>query len=532
MRRKTDRILVLAAVVLAASAHVGSPDTYFEGAAGPYPVRVIVRSPGVVPGLAQITVRLLGGRPPAARRVTVLPLYWDPRTAVPPPPDTARRVPGDAMLYSAALWLMVGGSYSVQVTVDGDAGSGTVIVPVQAVATRRLELQKPLGVTLLALGAFLFLGALTIVGAAVRESVLAPGEEPDRRRILRSRFTVGASGVVFALLLVGGRAWWNAEDAAYRSGIYKPLHAAASVRIAGGREILHFAIDDSEWLSRRQWTPLIPDHGKLMHLFLVRAPGLGAFAHLHPLPLDSNTFEANLPPLPAGRYRLYADITHESGFTQTLTDTLEIATTGGRSPPSDPDDSWLEDSRQPSAVNRHLAARLADGSTMTWERGGEPLVAGRDASLVFAIRAPDGTAAALEPYLGMAGHAMLTRDDGAVFVHLHPAGTISIASQETFLLRQPGDTVRGTLGRRITDLEKGQMRGEWGGVPLGPTRSRGAHPKVPLPTPHSPMWSPDSRVSFPYAFPKPGRYRIWVQVKRNGSVLTGAFDAEVGASPP
>ena len=39
---------------------------------------------------------------------------------------------------------------------------------------------------------------------------------------------------------------------------------------------------------------------------------------------------------------------------------------------------------------------------------------------------------------------------------------------------------------------------------------------------------PASRsLSFPYAFPKPGHYRLWVQVKRAGRILTGTFDAQV-----
>ncbi len=141
--------------------------------------------------------------------------------------------------------------------------------------------------------------------------------------------------------------------------------------------------------------------------------------------------------------------------------------------------------------------RLSDGSTMTWERGAGPIVADRDASLRFEIRTPGGAPAALEPYMGMPGHLMLTRFDGAVFVHLHPAGTISLASQEAFLLRQPGDTLRGSLGRRLTAAER-PMRG---------------------PTPDV--------VSFPYAFPQPGPYRLWVQVKRNGRILTGVFDVDV-----
>ena len=34
-------------------------------------------------------------------------------------------------------------------------------------------------------------------------------------------------------------------------------------------------------------------------------------------------------------------------------------------------------------------------------------------------------------------------------------------------------------------------------------------------------------VSFPYGFPTPGDYRIFVQVKRGGTIETGVFDAQV-----
>ena len=497
-------LLAIGAVALIASAHVGSPDTYFEGSAGPYRVRVIVRNPGVVPGLAQITVRLLAPvSPRAVQRVLVLPVFWDPKTAAPPPPDVAERVPGDSTAYSAALWLMAGGSYSVQVTVEGDAGIGTALVPVMAVATRRLALAGPLGVALLGLGAFLFAGAVTIIGAAVRESGLEPGAEPDRRRTRRARVAMAGATLVLALALLGGRAWWNGVDAAYRTGLYQPLHATATARSTGRGRVLRLAIDDTAWTdAKRQWTPLVPDHGHLMHLFLVRDSSLDGFAHLHPLPHDSTTFEAALPPLAAGPYRVYADIVHESGFAQTLVAAVDLGAPPSTWRPTDPDDAWTPGNGKGETGN---VSNLADGSAMVWERGDAALVVDRDAPLRFAVRTADGKPAVLEPYMGMAGHAMIARDDGQVFVHLHPAGTISLAALETFVLRQPGDTVRGALGKRLRAMEAGM--GEPGEVGSGV-------------------------VSFPYAFPKPGSYRIWVQVKRAGRILTGAFGAEVGTAQP
>lgn len=83
---------------------------------------------------------------------------------------------------------------------------------------------------------------------------------------------------------------------------------------------------------------------------------------------------------------------------------------------------------------------LPDGASITWERKRNSLTANEDAALRFTVREPDGPEARLAPYLGMPGHAVVARDDGGVYIHLHPNGTVSMAAQEALGARQKTDT--------------------------------------------------------------------------------------------
>lgn len=470
------RAFALALALLVCSAHVGSPDVYYEGSAGPYPVLVIVRLPGVVPGVAEVTVHVTGAAP---ERVTLFVNRYDATAAAPPPEDATRAI-GDSSTFVGKAWVMTGGSNSVTVGVHGSRGSGTVIVPIVAVATRRLPLYRGLGFILGAIGIFLFVGAMSIGGAAVRESTLEPGQVPDAAHRSRARFAMVGTGVFVAGMLFGGWKWWNSTDAEFRELMYRPFETRASVAPPGQ---LAFAIVDSAWLERHdanylqqrrhtQWSPLIPDHGKLMHLFLVADTGY-AFAHVHPATTDTDTFHASLPPLPAGRYRVFADIVHESGFDHTLVATVDLPGGDPAYVPSDSDDAYS------------LRAPGADGSSIR-KLGPDTVKVGRAAGLRF-------VSSGLEPYMGMAGHAVVVRDDGSVFIHLHPMGTVSSASQMALEMRQASDTGAGSLARRMAGM-------------------------APMPT-----GAVGDTVSFPYAFPKAGRYLVWVQLKRRGRVLTAPF---------
>jgi hypothetical protein len=493
VRRLLVSALLLGILLPASSrAHVGSPNVFFDGEAGPYPVRVIVRPPEVIPGVAEITVRVKEG---TAQRVTAQPIQWNAGVKGAPPPDVAEPVPGGEGLWSARLWFMRSSSYSVEVRVAGEAGEGRVLVPVVAVPKKVLPMQRGMGWLLAGLGLFLFCGALTLVGAAVRESTLGMGEVPDARRRTLARIVTAATGVFLLLILFGGKRWWDAADAEAQARIFKPFTLETTARAEGGRAVLRLAIDDR---SRRDESALMPDHGKLMHAFLIREPALDAFAHIHPVPAGENAFEVTLPPLPAGTYRVYADIVQESGFPQTLVDTVAVPAAAGDAPTPgapepDPDDSWRQGPPVTGLISAGPKLSILDeeGTQMLWHQA--PLEAGRETDLRFEVRSKDGHPIPLEPYMGMLSHAAITRDDGKVFVHLHPMGSINMAAQQAFETKI---------------------------APEAPATDHSAHA--------SHKGQGPSVVSFPYEFPEPGRYRIWVQVKSGGKVLTGVFDTKVG----
>jgi len=469
-----------------AEAHVGSPNVIYEGLAGPYPLRIIVRPPGVVPGLAEISVRVLKG---PVTNISVLPVRYDTGSKGSPAPDRATPVRGEPGLYNAQLWLMTSGAYSIFVNAEGENGNGTTVVPINSIATTRLEMSRWFGAGLLGFAIFLVLALISLVGAAVRESALPPGEVSDRP--WRARVAMISAGCVLALVLFGGRKWWSSVDSDYRNNrLYKPEQINASVRMDGGNAVLQLERVDGP----RGRPRLIPDHGKLMHVFLVKTPGQEAFAHLHPAHATRHIYQSALPPLPAGKYRVYADVTQESGFTQTLMANVELPAATSRereNAPTDPDDAFWTGEKGAGPDASSNSAGDSEGAKIEWLAPG-PFTALRETALQFRVTESNGGPAVLEPYLGMQGHAVIESKDETVYTHLHPFGNISMASQQRFV-----ETERTRAGKPNFEVICG------------------------LP-------NKGDAIVFPYEFPRAGEYRIWVQVKTKGKIRTAVFDAEVG----
>jgi hypothetical protein len=483
------------AILLAAFsmfAHIGSPDVYFEGEAGAYHVLVTVNPPAMVPGIAQVRVRVTSG---TVSSMSVVPVYLTGKDqGLPPTPDVMQPVAGDPQSFTGQVWLMASGSWEVRVVVEGAQGEGRVAVPVPASARRTLPMQKALGVSLLGLMLFLSVGIVAIAGAAAREGVLKPGAAPSpvQKRFGRIAMLLATAAVIGILAL--GNWWWNLEAADLtHSMIYAAPPLAASLDSPGH---LTLRIGENFWHDFRKdrWSmDLIPDHGHLMHAFLLRVPAMDEFYHLHPEKQADGSFGLKLPSLPAGRYEIFADIVRGSGFPETMVAEMILPDVKGE--PFNGDDSGTGASAYSSGNSSTTVSVLPDGSRMEWIKDDGGLKRGELSWLRFQVKDAQGKPAEdLEPYMGMAGHAIFVRSDQTVFAHIHPAGSVPMASLA--LAQQDMGATMDTMAP-MAKMDHGAVNSV------------------------SPV------VSFPYGFPQAGDYRLFVQIKRHGEVETGVFDARV-----
>ncbi|MDQ6706878.1 MAG: hypothetical protein M3Z85_13000, partial [Acidobacteriota bacterium] len=207
--------------------HIGSPDVFYEGDAGPYKLLVAIRPPTVIPGVARVEIQALAGDIQSIH-VVPMPLAGD-GAKFPPTPDIAQRSKEDPRFYTGTLWMMGFGSWQVRVEVDGAAGPGRLSIPVQALASNTAGMRKQLGAGLIAATLFLVFGLISIVGAGVREARLQPGATPGPLLRRRSYIAMAITGLTVSSVLYSGNRWWTSEAEAYRNKVYKPLQMTAAL---------------------------------------------------------------------------------------------------------------------------------------------------------------------------------------------------------------------------------------------------------------------------------------------------------------
>jgi hypothetical protein len=481
-----------------AYAHVGSPDVYAEGQAGPYKLSVVVRPPLVIPGVADIEVRALTA---GIDGITVTPVPLTGESAkYPPVPDAMERPSADANFFTAHLWIMATGSWQIRFAVTGSRGTGVLSIPFPATAMSTRKMQTGMGAMLAVLGMLLVVGMIGIVGAATREARLRPGEAVTPSGRKRAYIAMSVAFAVLVAAVVLGNAWWKSEASNYSEYIYKPLQMQPTLR-AGN--VLDLQLRDPGWLRIRKLDDFIPDHDHLMHLYVIRWPQMDVVYHLHPEPVGTGDFQLPLPSVPAGDYRLYADIVHAGGFPETIMGTVTLPAIAGR--PLAGDDAEGADSPVTNVSGASDAIpeqrfKLPDGYTMVWKKPAR-LAPRQPEDFEFQLLDPQGNPPTdMALYMGMLGHAAFVKTDGAVFAHIHPTGTVAMAA---FMMANPQAQA-----------------------------SAGGHERMDMPGMEMTHGALPNTVSFPYGFPSPGQYRIFVQMKHGNAIETGAFDAVVTAPAP
>jgi hypothetical protein len=506
---------------------VGSPDVYAEGTAGPYRLLVTVRPPLVIPGVAEIEARAVPAAGAAAGTAAIdvsaidiapIPLTGE-ASKHPPVADAMKRSAQDPHFFTGALWIMASGSWQVRFTVKGAQGVGLLSIPVPATSSSTLGMQTGMAVMLAGLGLLLMLGVVGIVGAAARDAQLPPGAPPTEAGKKRSRIAMAITLVLVVAAVTFGKWWWGLEAADYAHYVYKPLTMQATL---GANQLLSLKIEDPGWLKSRKVDDFVLDHDHLMHLYLIRQPGLDVVYHLHPDQIAPGAFDLHLPSLPAGTYRLYADVVHATGFPETLVSSLTLPQIDGRPLQGDDARGTASPAGASCSASAPTTFRLPDGYSMTWTNAS---VQPARTPQVFEFSLLDDRGQPAKDtalYMGMLGHAAFVKVDGSVFAHVHPSGTVSMAA--LMMAAAQNQPSASAANKAIADIPEMESDDEGSADKAKESKKLGASMAGMDMTPH-PASNLPNVVGFPYGFPTPGAYRIFVQMKHGSTIETASFDA-------
>ena len=138
-------------------------------------------------------------------------------------------------------------------------------------------------------------------------------------------------------------------------------------------------------------------HDRELHL-IVASRDLQSYAHLHPTRDDDGRWSIELPDLPAGAYRAFADFQPAGADQYTLGIDL---TAPGAATAAEP--------LRPRATDE------VDGFEVSLDRDGSEA----SSEVTVTVRR-DAEVVTTEPYLGAAGHLVALRDGDLAYLHVHP----------------------------------------------------------------------------------------------------------------
>lgn len=178
-------------------------------------------------------------------------------------------------------------------------------------------------------------------------------------------------------------------------------------------------------------------HERELHL-IVASRDLTRFAHVHPTRDQHGTWTVELPPLPPGPYRAFADFdpAGEGGLTLGI-------------------DLLVPGQIAAGAPDALAERRTAPAGPLEVSLDGE-LTPGEESVVTLAVRR-DGSAVTTEPYLGAAGHLVALRDGDLAYLHVHPLDDVAGADDPgvRFAVEVPS---RGTYALFFDFVVDGELR--------------------------------------------------------------------------